>query len=122
MKTPPLDIKKARVSAEFKHPTQLFRARFSPCGKVIAAIGVDTAVHLWNIEDKAKKSFLAHKTWVSAMCFSPGRNELYTADYHGVIHCWNYLGGPGSKMTTASRSSRVTAPSCPTKTNKKSPN
>ena len=97
MKTPPLDIRKARVSAEFKHPSQLFRARFSPCGKVIAAIGVDTAVHLWNIEDKAKKSFLAHKTWVSSMCFSSAGSDLYTADYHGVIHCWNYLGGAGSK-------------------------
>ena len=25
------------------------------------------------------------------------RSDLYTADYHGVIHCWNYLGGAGSK-------------------------
>ncbi len=97
MKAPPLDIRKARVSVEFKHPSQLFRARFSPCGKTIAAIGVDTAVHLWNIEDKAEKSFQAHKTWVSSICFSPAGNDLYTADYHGVIHCWNYLARAGSK-------------------------
>ena len=92
MNTPPLDIRKARISAEFKHPSQLFRARFSPCGKVIAAIGVDTAVHLWTIEDKTKKSFQAHKTWVSSMCFNSSGNDLYTADYHGVIHCAAPLG------------------------------
>ena len=97
MKTPPLDIRKTRVSIELKHTSQLFRARFSPCGKLIAGIGVDTAVHLWTIEDKTKKSFQAHKTWVSSMCFNSSGNDLYTADYHGVIHCWNYTGGAGTR-------------------------
>ena len=97
MTVPPLDLKSVRVAGEFKHESQLFRARFSPCGKAIAAVGVDSAVHLWNIEDKTKKSFQAHKTWISSLSFNPSGNDLYTADYHGVIHCWNHLAGDGSK-------------------------
>lgn len=86
-----LDIKSARVAAEIKHPSQLFRARFSPCGKYIAAVGVDGGVHLWDIESLARRTFQSHKTWVSSIAFNPEGRDLYTADYHGVIHCWSYL-------------------------------
>ena len=101
MKAPALDIKSVRIAEEFKHESQLFRAGFSPCGKIIAAIGVDTDVHLWNIEDKSKRSFQAHETWISSLCFNPAGKHLYTADYHGVIHSWDYLAGaPGKPRWT----------------------
>lgn len=91
MSPPPLDIKSVRVAKEFKHEAQLFRARFSPCGKYFAAVGVDRLVHVWNIETGDRKSFNGHKSWISSMTFGDSNNSLYTADYQGVIHCWNYL-------------------------------
>ena len=87
MSPPPLAIKSVRVAKEFKHEAQLFRARFSPCGKYFAAVGVDRLVHVWNIETGDRKSFNGHKSWISSMTFGDSNNSLYTADYQGVIHC-----------------------------------
>jgi len=97
MNPAPIDIKSVRVAKEFKHEAQLFRARFSPCGKYLAAVGVDALVHVWNIETGDLKSFKGHKTWISSMAFGRSNNNLYTADYQGVIHCWNYLGDANTR-------------------------
>ena len=93
MNTPALDVKKAWPSRELKHERQLFRAQFSPNGKFIAAGGQDKLVHVWELEGDKKKTLNAHKTWVSSLAFHPKGQRLFTADYLGVIHCWNYEEG-----------------------------
>ena len=94
MSAPALDIKAARVSRELTHDRQLFRAQFSPDGRTIAAGGQDQRVHVWELDGEApaKKSFDGHRTWVSALAFHPEGKQLFTADFHGVIHCWDYEG------------------------------
>ena len=99
MNTPALDIKKAWTSRELKHDRQLFRAQFSPDGKFIAAGGQDKLVHVWELEGDKKKTLNAHKTWVSSLVFHPKTKRLFTADYLGVIHCWNYEAGGGPQWT-----------------------
>ena len=90
MSRPALNVKKAWTSCQLKHDRQLFRAQFSPDGQFIAAGGQDKLVHVWDLKNDKKKSFGAHKTWVSALAFHPAGGQLFTADYHGVVHCWNY--------------------------------
>ena len=90
MNVPSLDIKNAWESRIIKHDRQLFRAQFSPDGRFIAAGGQDKLVHIWELEGEKKKVLDAHKTWVSSLTFDPKGNTLFTADYLGVIHCWNH--------------------------------
>jgi len=96
---PALDVKKTWVSRELKHNRQLFRAQFSPDGKFIAAGGQDKLVHAWELEGENKMTFDAHKTWVSSLTFHPKAKCLFTADYLGVIHCWDYESGGKPKWT-----------------------
>jgi len=88
-----LDVTKAWPSRELEHGRQLFRAQFSPDGRWIAAGGQDKLVHLWELENDEKKSFDGHKTWVSSLVFHPEGKKLFTADYLGVVQCWNYEKG-----------------------------
>ncbi len=90
MNTSALDVKKAWPSRELKHERQLFRAQFSPDGKFIAAGGQDKLVHVWELENDRKNTLNAHKTWVASLAFHPKGQHLFTADYLGIIHCWNY--------------------------------
>ncbi len=89
---PALDIKAAWMSRELKHDRQLYRAQFSPDGRLVAAAGQDRLVHLWNLasEEPAPKSFDAHRTWISSLVFHPTEKLLFTADHHGIIYCWDY--------------------------------
>ena len=93
MNAPALDVKKAWVSREITHDLQLFRAQFSHDGKFIAAGEQDKLVHVWELEGEKKKTLNAHKTWVSSLTFHPKAKRLFTADYLGVIHCWNHEAG-----------------------------
>ena len=90
MSRPALDVTKAWTSRQWKHDRQLFCAQFSPNGQFIAAGGQDKLVHVWDLKNDQKQSFDAHRTWVSALAFHPTGGQLFTADYHGVVHCWNY--------------------------------
>jgi WD40 repeat protein len=86
----PLDIKQAWESRSIKHERQLFRAQFSPDGRFIAAGGQDKLVHIWELEGEQKKVLNGHNTWLSSLVFHPKGGKLFTADYLGVIHCWDY--------------------------------
>lgn len=87
---PPVrDPAKAHAGTAFKHERQLTRARFSPDGKLIAAAGLDKLIHVWELESGAKHTLPGHTTWISAMVFESKSARLFTADFHGTIHCWD---------------------------------
>lgn len=94
-----LSVKDAWVSSELKHDRQLFRAQYSPDGGYVAAVGQDKLVHVWDLSGKkpAHRTFDAHRTWVSSLAFHPSKAHLFTADYHGTIHCWEYGAEAGAK-------------------------
>ena len=101
MSVPPLDVKKAWISRKLEHGRQLFRAQFSPDGRWVVAGGQDKLVHLWELENDDKKTLDGHKTWVSSLAFHPKDKKLFTADYLGVVQCWNYENGDKPIWTIA---------------------
>lgn len=84
------DPAKAHAGLAIEHGRQLTRARFSPCGKFVAAGGLDRAVHLWELESKAHTAFAGHASWIGALAFHPDKRRLFSADYHGAIRAWDY--------------------------------
>src|SRR5688572_31786487 len=72
---------------------QLFRVRFSPCGRFVAAGGQDGLVRRWEAGEttlSARPSFTGHQGWVQGLVFHPDRRRLFTADSFGEIRCWAY--------------------------------
>ncbi len=85
-----IDPTKAWESSTFESDRMLLSARFSPCGKFLAAVGVHEPVTLWDVESGAQTLLTAHQTWVSAVVFHPTDKLLFTGDVHGTMHCWKY--------------------------------
>ena len=95
-KTLAFDPAKAWADKVIKHERQLIRCRFSPCGKYVAAGGLDRLVHVWELDSEKKYSLAGHQTWIASLVFNPKGKQLFTSDYHGVIHAWDYAAA-GSK-------------------------
>ncbi len=93
---PALDFSKVHPGPAFKHERQLIRARFSPDGTLVAAAGLDKIIHLWELKSGRKYTLPGHASWISALVFHPKGRQLFTADFHGTICCWDYA-TPGSK-------------------------
>jgi WD40 repeat protein len=85
-----LDTSKAHAGMAMEHPRQLTRAGFSPCGKFVAAGGLDREVHCWELETKAHTARGGHASWIGALAFHPREPRLYSGDYHGGIRAWDF--------------------------------
>lgn len=69
------------------HERQIARARFSPCGKFVAAAGCDEKIHVSALEG-GTRALEGHETWVVGLAYAPD-GRLFSADLHGVIHAWD---------------------------------
>ncbi|MBI1900226.1 MAG: hypothetical protein HYS13_03795 [Planctomycetia bacterium] len=82
---------KAGQAVEYPH--QLFEARFSPCGKILAAAGYDGLVPRWEVgegELKPLASLAGHSAWVTCLAFQPAGELLLSADSWGKLCAWRY--------------------------------
>lgn len=62
---------------------------FSPDGKLLAAGGVNSHVHLWQVWDSELLSICRGKgRWVWAVTFNPTGELLASAGSDGVVHLW----------------------------------
>jgi WD40 repeat protein len=71
---------------------QVRAARFSPCGKVLAAGGFDGRVRRWNLSDDAAPELPAlegHHAWIDGVAFRQDGELLFTADSWGQLACWS---------------------------------
>ena len=88
MRAPAYDPAKAWVSKKFAHDTMLWCCRFSPCGRFVAAGGIDCHVHLWELESDRKITLGCHDGWISALEFHSDSKRLFSVDLRGTIQCW----------------------------------
>ena len=86
----PFDVTKAWVSQSLEHDQLLTCCAFSPCGKYVVAGGTEENVQRWDLDSGTKTSLVAHQSWVNSVAFHPDKKRLFTADFHGTIHCWPY--------------------------------
>jgi hypothetical protein len=82
-----------RAVASLGQPRQLCTARFSPCGKVLAAGGFDGGVHRFDSSTDAfaaMTSLTGHNGWVTTLAFHPDGKRLFSADSWGRLRAWPY--------------------------------
>lgn len=70
---------------------QVRAARFSPCGKILAAGGFDARVRRWNFvaDDMTELPPLeGHHGWVDGLAFRAQGELLFSGDSWGQLCCW----------------------------------
>src|SRR5687767_728413 len=77
-----------------KAPAQVCAARFSPCGKVLAAGSFDGTVRRWDASGADPypelPPLMGHQSWVQCIAFAPDKVRLFSADSWGRLSCWAY--------------------------------
>jgi WD40 repeat protein len=88
------ELKQAGVIAA---EPQVSAARFSPCGRLLAAGGYDARVRRWSFEDgdtagqsaaRELPPLAGHHAWVEGIAFRAEGELLFTADSWGLLCCW----------------------------------
>lgn len=80
---------------------QIRAARFSPCGKILAAGGFDGRLRRWTLEEKSSKELPAlesHHAWIDGLAFRGEGELLFSGDSWGQLVCW---GGYSSEKPAA---------------------
>jgi len=85
---PALDVTQAWISQSLEHQRPLTCCRFSPNGKFLFASGQDDDVLRWDLETGTKTTLAGHRSWVDSMALLADSSRLFTADFQGVICCW----------------------------------
>ena len=83
-----------KETQKFETERQLLLARFSPCGSILAAGGMDGRIHRWEAGKKLTPlpPIEGHRAWVAALAFHPMGDLLFTADSWGRLRCQDYEG------------------------------
>ena len=95
-----LDPAATRELKSFRYDRQLTRCRFSPCGTIVVAGGLDGALQSWHLETGERSVVGKHSSWIGDIAVHPGGELLYACDYHGGVRCWSYPTGPGKPGNT----------------------
>jgi len=68
---------------------------FSQCGRILATVGRDSTVRIWNVapskaafKASLQTSFKAHEAWVRDCCFSRDNMILFTCSTDGLVSMW----------------------------------
>ena len=99
----PFDSSKAHFAPEpLAHDRQLIRARYSSDGALIAAVGVDKLIHVWESATRRHYTLPGHATWVSALVFHPKTPRLFTGDFNDQLPT-NLAGKTGGRTSDCRR-------------------
>ncbi len=85
---------------------QMCCARFSSCGALLAAGGLDGLVRLWRVGGADTEevplfplpAISGHQGWVSDLAFHPARPLLFSADTWGRLRCHDWENDPPSRV------------------------
>jgi hypothetical protein len=85
---------------------QFCTARFSPCGKVLAAGGFAGEVCRWDVATDAFAPLPAlggHGGFIQGLAFHPDGKRLITADSWGAMRCWAHADKVAKPLWTVER-------------------
>lgn len=72
------------------HSSTLSAAAFSPDGNILATVGHDRKLRLWNTQSGTEEyAIVAHQDWVRAVSFAPDGWSLATAGDDGIVRLWH---------------------------------
>ena len=87
------ELAPGKADVVITHERQLWQARFSPCGRYLAACGYDATIQRWDLsgeEPQLLKPLTGHNGWIQDMGFQTDSERLLTADSWGQLACWSY--------------------------------
>lgn len=83
------------LKRELAHDRGLLASRYDASGRYILVGALDNFVHRWDLDDSSEEgkrdTFAGHESWVRAMDWFPGREQLVTGDYVGRLIVWPAL-------------------------------
>jgi WD40 repeat protein len=72
------------------HDRFILALAFAPDGRMLASVGTDTTVRLWEVVRGTERATLSeHATAVSAVAFAPDGRTLATGDRAGIVKLWD---------------------------------
>lgn len=89
----PDPTKPAELGKPLNPPAQVFRVRFSPDGKVLAAACSDGTVRRWDVAGKEPAELpplAGHNGWVTGLAFNS--RQMFTTDSWGRLTAWDLDG------------------------------
>ena len=78
------------------HKSEVYTAKFSPCGNLLASGGNDRQILLWDVFDPQCKNILAlkgHSNSVLELCWSRDSSTLYSCGADRTLCMWNIAEG-----------------------------
>lgn len=75
------------------HHSDVWTAKFSPNGRLIASASVDSSVKIWDKESKQLTVSLRHPIGVTYATFSKDGQYLVTGCYDGIVRLWELPAG-----------------------------
>jgi uncharacterized protein with WD repeat len=80
-----------KLEATFKeHKKELWTARFSPDGLLIASGSVDSTVQIWRKKDGLVLQTLKQPAGITSLDFSPDGKYLVTGSYDQTVRVWDW--------------------------------
>ncbi|MGB3508982.1 MAG: AAA-like domain-containing protein [Microcoleaceae cyanobacterium] len=74
------------------HQGAVTSVKFSPDEKILASVGVDEKVIIWNLEGEKIREWQTQQKSVNSIIFHPDGKYLATAGSNGSVKIWNLLG------------------------------
>jgi WD40 repeat protein len=84
----PLNHAGTRLIQQHTHTRPLFATRFDPTGRFVFAGAQDNDILRWDLNSGTKVALAGHRSWVRALAFVPGANQLISGSYDGKIIWW----------------------------------
>jgi WD40 repeat protein len=83
--TPEMPTEKARLEG---HTDAVWAVAFSKDG-LLASVGADRKIKLWNAEGKEEATLEGHKDWITDVAFSPDGSALATSSHDRTARLWD---------------------------------
>ena len=100
------DLSTARRVRVLSGPTQWVESiAISPDATRMAAVGVDRAVYVWEMNRPFQETYYGHQAEIRSLAFSPDSKQLTTCDRAGQVITWDLTRRPRQQLVVGNASS-----------------